>query len=110
MSHIGTAPNQSLNVEYDVIGDPETVYCEDEQKEMPEADCRQIGELWYSLSFLRGFEADYEIAFSELERIGQEQDKFLRGDGLDIQRVRNLLGFLQVSLGELKRKFEGVAL
>lgn len=110
MTNIGTAPDHNPNQEYDVIADPETVFCEDEGKEMPEADCRQIGELWYSKAFLQSFADDQNIAFSELETIGQEQDKFLRGDGLNIQKVRNYFGFLQASLNQIKAKFERVAL
>jgi len=82
-----TAPTQSPNVEYDVIDDPEVVFCEDEQKELPEADCRQIREAWYSIKFLQNMKETIEEIEGDVQYLARLTDKFLRDGDFSLKVI-----------------------
>lgn len=100
-----TPPSQSPNVEYDVISDEPMVFCEDEQKELPESRCIKIGNLYWSKVFCQDFDSQYYEMFQETEEIGSLMADFMENGEIDLQEASYKLWCLELSIKMVKRYF-----
>jgi len=92
MNPIGTAPAQSSNVEYDVIDEPVEVFCEDQGKTLPEADCQQCGKIWLSKAFLKFLRESFEELQFALSRLETQVDSVFLEGSFDPKKVALAIG------------------
>lgn len=108
MNPIGTAPAQSSNVEYDVIDEPVEVFCEDQGKTLPEADCQQCGKIWLSKAFLKFLRESFEELQFALSRLETQVDSVFLEGSFDPKKVALAVGNIRFEVNCIQELFRKI--
>jgi hypothetical protein len=85
---IGTDPKHNPNQEYTPLDDEPMVFCEDENRKMPESDCTKIGpDEWYSKEFLSEVGCYFMILADDAVSLLDLKDDWRETGKLDHKKV-----------------------